>query len=95
MTTTIHVRTATGVRNTSDLSEVRALLENEEVFWIDTSSIDEPLRRMMTEVLKLHPLAVEDILLDRPGPEGGRLRRLPLPGSSTGWSASRATSRTC
>ena len=69
MTTTIHVRTATGVRNTSDLSEVRALLDNEEVFWIDTSSIDEPLRRLMTEVLKLHPLAVEDILLDRPGPK--------------------------
>lgn len=68
MTTTIHVRSATGVRNT-DLSEVPALLENEETFWIDTTSIDEPLRAMMTDVLKLHPLAVEDILLDRPGPK--------------------------
>ena len=69
MTTTIHVRTATGVRNTTDLSEVPGLLENEEYFWIDTTSIDEPLRAMMTDVLKLHPLAVEDILLDRPGPK--------------------------
>jgi magnesium transporter len=69
MTTTIYVRTANGVRHTTDLSEVSALLEGEESFWIDTTSIDEPLRAMLTDVLKLHPLAVEDILLDRPGPK--------------------------
>ena len=69
MTTTIHVRTATGVRDTTDLSEVAALLEGEDTFWIDTTSIDEPLRALLTDVLKLHPLAVEDILLDRPGPK--------------------------
>lgn len=69
MTTTIHVRTPTGVRDTSDLSEVGALLEGEDTFWIDTTSIDEPLRALLTDVLKLHPLAVEDILLDRPGPK--------------------------
>lgn len=69
MTTTIHVRTPTGVRHTSDLSEVRDLLEAEETFWIDTSSIDAPLHALLTDVLKLHPLAVEDILLDRPGPK--------------------------
>ncbi|MDO9020009.1 MAG: magnesium/cobalt transporter CorA [Deltaproteobacteria bacterium] len=69
MTTTIHVRTPTGVRQTSDLGEVRELLEREETFWIDTSSIDAPLHALLTDVLKLHPLAVEDILLDRPGPK--------------------------
>jgi magnesium transporter len=69
MTTTIHVRTPTGVRQTSDLGEVRDLLEREETFWIDTSSIDAPLHALLTDVLKLHPLAVEDILLDRPGPK--------------------------
>lgn len=69
MSTTIHVRTAAGLRDTSDLGEVRALLEQEDTFWIDTTSIDEPLRAMLTDVLKLHPLAVEDILLDRPGPK--------------------------
>ena len=69
MTTTIHGRTPTGVRQTSDLGEVRDLLEREETFWIDTSSIDAPLHALLTDVLKLHPLAVEDILLDRPGPK--------------------------
>ncbi len=69
MTTTIHVRTATGVRSTADLGEVRGLLDSEETFWIDTTSIEEPLRALLTDVLKLHPLAVEDILLDRPGPK--------------------------
>jgi magnesium transporter len=69
MTTTIHVRTATGVRNTTDLSEVPALLEAEDTFWIDTTSIDDALHALLTNVLKLHPLAVEDILLDRPGPK--------------------------
>lgn len=69
MATTIHVRTASGVRNTTDLSEVPALLASADAFWIDTTSIDEPLRALLTDVLKLHPLAVEDILLDRPGPK--------------------------
>lgn len=69
MATTIHVRTASGVRSTSDLAEVPELLASEDTFWIDTTSIDEPLRALLTDVLKLHPLAVEDILLDRPGPK--------------------------
>ncbi len=69
MATTIHVRTATGVRQTSDLAELPGLLQSDDTFWIDTTSIDEPLRALLTDVLKLHPLAVEDILLDRPGPK--------------------------
>lgn len=69
MTTTIHVRTAAGLRHTADLAEVPGLIASEATFWIDTTSIDEPLRALLTDVLKLHPLAVEDILLDRPGPK--------------------------
>lgn len=69
MPTMIHVRTPTGVRSTGDLAEVPDLLQAEECFWIDATSIDEPLRALLTDVLKLHPLAVEDILLDRPGPK--------------------------
>src|SRR5207247_252014 len=63
------VKRASGVESTSDLSIVPALLEGSENFWIDTANIDAPTRALLTETLALHSLAVEDILLDSPGPK--------------------------
>lgn len=69
MGTILFVSTGEGVRSTQDLSEVPKLLAEGTPFWIDATEIDDPLKAVMLDQLKLHPLAVEDISQERMAPK--------------------------
>ncbi len=69
MGVTVYVRGGDGVTVCRSLDGVRELLEDNSLFWIDATSIDEPLRVFLQDTLRLHPLAVEDILLERIHPK--------------------------
>jgi magnesium transporter len=49
--------------------EVAALLAAGTPLWIDAEGDDGGIAALLTDTLKLHPLAVEDILRDRPSPK--------------------------
>jgi magnesium transporter len=51
------------------VDEVPSLLERQAILWIDIEGEDSNIQDFLCGVLKLHPLAVEDILLDRPFPK--------------------------
>jgi magnesium transporter len=71
MGVTIHVFDDRGysTHDGDGLAEVPRLLEAGARLWIETSDSDVDLANFFEQVLKLHPLAVEDILQDRPSPK--------------------------
>lgn len=69
MAVKVYVRDPNGITETENLDRVRELLDEDTPFWIDATGIDESLRALLEETLKLHPLAIEDILLDRVHPK--------------------------
>ena len=69
MTAKIHWRAAEGVRTTTDLGELPTLLAEGKSFWLDADGDDAAIREAMATLLKLHPLAVEDIFHDRITPK--------------------------
>jgi magnesium transporter len=66
---TIHVWGERGYSTGAGLADVPALLASGARLWIDADDSDGPLADFLRDVLKLHPLAVEDILQDRPSPK--------------------------
>jgi len=57
------------LRASTELDDIPALLEARTAFWIDATVGDEPLRQLLSDKLKLHPLVVEDVLLERLHPK--------------------------
>jgi magnesium transporter len=58
-----------GLRVIEDLAEVPALLAAGTRMWVDSDGEDPAIAAFLTDVLGIHPLAVEDILVDRPTPK--------------------------
>ena len=69
MPTRLHVYDTAGLRVVDDLSEVPALLAAGTPMWIDSDGEDPTIATFLADVLKLHSMAVEDILVDRPTPK--------------------------
>ncbi len=69
MAVTIHVFDEKGYSQREGTSEVPALLASGAKIWIDSTDGDKELGAFFENTLKLHPLAVEDILQDRPSPK--------------------------
>lgn len=69
MGTTIFTLAHDGLRASTDLDEIPALLESGTHFWIDATVRDEPLRELLAKHLRLHPLVVEDVLQERLHPK--------------------------
>jgi magnesium transporter len=69
MPATVHVFDEKGYSKREGLADVPALLAAGTRFWIDASNGDRDLGAFLEGTLKLHPLAVEDILQDRPSPK--------------------------
>jgi magnesium transporter len=57
------------VTETSELTSVPRLLQDGTALWIDADGVDTGLTAFLTEVLKLHPLAAEDIVEDLETPK--------------------------
>ena len=66
---TIHVHDSQGYRRSENIAEVPELLESGAKLWIDASGANPEVAHFLTDVLKLHPLAVEDILQERMVPK--------------------------
>ncbi len=69
MPVTVHVFDGNGYSTRSGVADVPSLLAAGARLWIDADSADGELADFLRDVLKLHPLAVEDILQDRPAPK--------------------------
>jgi magnesium transporter len=69
MGVTIHVFDDKGYSTREGTTEVPALLQSGARLWIETSDGEKEVATFFEQVLKLHPLAVEDILQDRPSPK--------------------------
>lgn len=65
----VHVFDAAGYSTRDGVGEVPALLAAGAKLWIDADGADGAIADFLRDVLKLHPLAVEDILQDRPSPK--------------------------
>jgi magnesium transporter len=57
------------IAETSDLAAVPGLLRSGTNLWIDAEGLDAGLSAFLTDVLKLHPLAAEDIVEDQETPK--------------------------
>src|SRR5829696_5525438 len=58
----VHVVTASGVED-RPVAELEALLHRDDgLVWVDTAADDPDCARVLTDVVKLHPLAVQDCL---------------------------------
>jgi len=66
---TLHIFDEAGYRQSQSLDDLPALIAAGTRVWIDASGVDDRLTTCFTDVLRLHPLAVEDILRDRPSPK--------------------------
>jgi magnesium transporter len=66
---TVHYCDGGGVQTSPSLEVAAAQLAAERIVWIDAEGADDGVAAFLAEVLKLHPLAVEDILQDRPAPK--------------------------
>lgn len=66
---TVHVFDAKGYRKSEDLGELPGLIESGAKLWIDASGAHPEVARLLTDELRLHPLAVEDILQERMVPK--------------------------
>lgn len=69
MGTTIYTLASDGLRASTDLDDIPALIESGAHFWVDATVRDEPLRELLSRHLRLHPLVVEDVLQERPHPK--------------------------
>lgn len=69
MSTVIHCYGPAGYRTSTDIASLPALLGEGARLWIDTDEGDARMTEVLTNTLGLHPLAVEDILQDRPAPK--------------------------
>jgi magnesium transporter len=66
---TVHVLEDGRYSTRSQLADVAPLLASGARVWIDAEGEDPGIADFLRDVLKLHPLAVEDILQDRPSPK--------------------------
>lgn len=66
---TIHIHDAQGYRKSDDITEVAGLLESGAKLWIDAGGANAEIAWFLGDVLKLHPLAIEDILQERMVPK--------------------------
>jgi magnesium transporter len=57
------------LRASTELDDISDLLEAQTLFWLDATVRDEPLRALLSDKLKLHPLVVEDVLQERLHPK--------------------------
>jgi magnesium transporter len=69
MPVTIHVYESNRYFTRDSLSDVPALLAGGAHLWIDAYDGDGALAEFLERTLQLHPLAIEDILQDRPSPK--------------------------
>jgi magnesium transporter len=70
MPTLIHVLDEAGYRTTDDLACLPGLLAQEKLtVWIDSDTENEGLQALLRDVLRIHPLAIEDILSERLTPK--------------------------
>jgi magnesium transporter len=69
MGVTVHVFDDQGYSTREGIGDVPTLLAAGARLWIETADGDGELSEFLEKVLKLHPLAVEDILQDRPSPK--------------------------
>jgi magnesium transporter len=86
---TIRSRNENGALHpTTDLAAASAMLQAGIHLWIDAEGADAALPAFLTDVLKLHPLAVEDILEEQETPKvedyGAFLYIVALPPAATG-----------
>jgi magnesium transporter len=86
---TIRARDAEGtIKETSDLATVPGLLAAGAHLWIDAEGLEASLSSFLTSVLKLHPLAAEDIIEDQENPKvedyGDYLYIVALPPGAVG-----------
>ncbi len=65
----VHAWAGQQLTKSSSLSDVPALLSSGATVWIDAEGKDDGLSTLLTETLKLHPLAVEDILESQSTPK--------------------------
>jgi magnesium transporter len=81
-----------GLKNTAELTDVPALLHSGAPVWLDAEGSGEELTSLLTNTLKLHPLAVEDILEGQPTPKvedyGEYLYVVALPAADGGLDSS-------
>jgi magnesium transporter len=63
------LRRTDGRMERAAIEDLPRLLESGAQVWIDADGSDPALQDLLTSVLKLHPLAAEDILSDRPSPK--------------------------
>jgi magnesium transporter len=66
--TVVHSVTAAGVQR-RDPAELPALLDGDDLVWVDVVTCDEPARRLLADVFGFHPLAVEDSTRRNPVPK--------------------------
>jgi magnesium transporter len=57
------------VRETKDIAEVRAAVAAKKTIWIDLEAQTPETDALLVETLALHPLTIEDVWSDRPGPK--------------------------
>lgn len=70
MTTTAHILDGSGYREVKDLSELSAIVSQPNVtVWLDTDERTEGLCKVLLELLKLHPLVLEDLFSDSNNPK--------------------------
>jgi magnesium transporter len=69
MAVTIHIFDDKGYSTREGYGDVAALLQTNARLWIETTDGDRELATFFEQVMKLHPLAIEDILQDRPSPK--------------------------
>jgi magnesium transporter len=69
MVVNVHILDGSGYRRGDRLDEVPALIAAGARLWIDAEGLDDSLSPFLSDVLKLHPLAVEDILQEAPTPK--------------------------
>ncbi|MSP62628.1 MAG: hypothetical protein EXR72_20330 [Myxococcales bacterium] len=72
---TIQYHDARGCGTSERLEEVAALLASGAQLWIDAEGDDGGIATFLAETLKLHPLAVEEILQGAPEPGAAALPR--------------------
>ncbi len=57
------------IRQTSDVGEIRAAAEAKRRMWVDLETQTPEAEALLSEVFALHPVTVEDVWTDRPGPK--------------------------
>ena len=57
------------LRTTTDPAEIRAALAEQKRIWVDLERQNPDADALLADVLKLHPLTIEDIWADRSRPK--------------------------